>query len=360
MKILDFMSFDVEWFLTTQGMLISGGVLLLLIALIILSTSGKKEVDDDPTAGLSNMSTGNDFSVNSVEPTQMVQPQVVVPEIPNLETVQPVMPQVQPEPVAPVVQPMGIADVAPMSQPIPETTFGGVNFTPVQPQMEQPQADVPEIPNLETVQPVMPQVQPEPVAPVVQPMGIADVAPMSQPISETTFGGVNFTPVQPQMEQPQVSPVEPVSVVQNISDFSIPDPMAVANANINPEPVMQTVNPVVEQPVEPVQDFVQQPSVSIYGGVNPTQDIFKTAETSKPVIYGGADPLENTGAIPKVGIDSGFQQPVPEVKIVEPVMPTQPISETAVFNNETANTIPVMPQMGVVSSISEEIEELGF
>ena len=296
MKILDFMSFDVEWFLTTQGMLISGGVLLLLIALIILSTSGKKEVDDDPTAGLSNMSTGNDFSVNSVEPTQMVQPQVVVPEIPNLET----------------------------------------------------------------VQPVMPQVQPEPVAPVVQPMGIADVAPMSQPISETTFGGVNFTPVQPQMEQPQVSPVEPVSVVQNISDFSIPDPMAVANANINPEPVMQTVNPVVEQPVEPVQDFVQQPSVSIYGGVNPTQDIFKTAETSKPVIYGGADPLENTGAIPKVGIDSGFQQPVPEVKIVEPVMPTQPISETAVFNNETANTIPVMPQMGVVSSISEEIEELGF
>lgn len=318
MKILDFMSFNVEWFLTTQGMLITGGVLLLLIALIILLTSGKKEDDTDPTTDIASAVVANDFGINAAIPSQVEQPQVVVPEIPTLEPVAPVTPISQPEVSQPVNLGMGIADMAPMSQPVSQSPVGVVNPEPT---LEQ--------------QPVVPpvlEINPVPAQPEV----IAQDMPTFEPVA----------PV-----------VEPTPVAPSISEINIPDPIAIANANVEEVP---TIQPVVEQPVEPVQSIPQQPAVSIYGGVNPTQDIFKPAESVKPVIYGGADPLENTGAIPKVDIAPVVEQPAPEAKVVEPVVQTPLFSETAVVNNEPATVIPAAPQVEEIQSSSDEIEELLF
>ena len=39
MNITEFMSFDLEWFTTLPGLLITGGVIVLLIALIIFIIS---------------------------------------------------------------------------------------------------------------------------------------------------------------------------------------------------------------------------------------------------------------------------------------------------------------------------------
>jgi len=80
MKILEFMSFNVEWFLTTQGMLITGGVLLLLIALIILLTSGKKDKEDEDVTASIAQAAAEESLVN-----QNVQEPVAVPEVPVLE-----------------------------------------------------------------------------------------------------------------------------------------------------------------------------------------------------------------------------------------------------------------------------------
>lgn len=312
MKILDFMSFNVEWFLTTQGMLITGGVLLLVIALVILLTSGKKDTDEDPTAAVSSAAISNDLGMNPVDSTQMVQPQMSIPGVPTLDPIAPIEPasvnQFQPEVSQTVNLGMGIADVAPVSTPVAEASM------------------------IET-----------------DSMAVAE-QPVVPPVLE-----INSIP-EPQIPVEPMAPVtEPTPVVPNISEFNIPDPIAVANENMN-----SVAESVVEPMVQPISETPQQPEVSIYGGVNPTQDIFKPAETAKPVIYGGADPLENTGAIPKVEIAPIQEQPVPEVKVVDPIMPTQPVTQTAVVNNDTVSTASAVSQVETVPVSNDEVEELVF
>ena len=194
---------------------------------------------------------------------------------------------------------------------------------------------------------------------VVNPEPTLEQQPVVPPVLE-----INPVPAQPEViaqDMPTFEPVAPVAeptpVVSNVSEINIPDPIAIANANIEVEPIIQ---PAVEQPVEPVQSIPQQTPVSIYGGVNPTQDIYKPAESVKPVIYGGADPLENTGAIPKVDIAPVIEQPAPEVKVVEPISQAPLFSETAVVNNEPATVISETPQVETIQSSDDEVEELLF
>ena len=317
MKILDFMSFNVDWFLEPQGLLITGGVLLLLIALIILLTSGKKDDDEDVTAAVTaGVTTGiaNDLAADvgsiPVSPVQTIPTQPVMAEVPTLDPIAPIS---QPEIPQTVNGGMGIADVAPVSPVINESPILGVEPTPV---VEQ--------------QPV--------VSPVLE---------------------INSTLVQPQVETLTPS-FEPAPVVPSISEFNIPDPIAVAAASTAPviEPV---VSPIVEQPAEPIQVTPQQTPVSIYGGVNPTQDIFKPAENAKPVIYGGADPLENTGALPKVEIAPAVEQPVSEVNLFEPAIEQpQPFAPASVVNSEPTPVVPMMSQSVQTLSSSNEPEELVF
>ena len=47
-NVTNFMSFDIAWFTTVPGMLITGGVIVLLIALIVFIASNKKGKKSSP------------------------------------------------------------------------------------------------------------------------------------------------------------------------------------------------------------------------------------------------------------------------------------------------------------------------
>lgn len=293
MKVLEFMSFNVDWFLTTQGMLITGGVVLLLIALIILLTSGKKNKEDD----------------ESVEQAEF-NPMGTMQNQPMPGMVQPELGQQMPYSNANMDMPLG-ANVN-----VGSTEQVNVNNEPQEPAVIN--FDAPAAP----VEPLQTNVNP-----INQVESVAEVP--ASPVLE-----INVPAAEPVV--PEIPVVPPMSMEENAF-------------NIN-----QTA-PIVEQPAAQ-----QQPSVSIYGGVNPTQDIYKPVEQPKPIIYGGADPLENTAPIPKVDLPQQPPMPTPEARVVETPQPVDVMPQTAVTNNMSTPTIPEVPIAPAIQPKEDEVEELVF
>lgn len=271
MKILEYMSFDLAWFTTVPGMLITGGVVVMLIAFIVLATSGKSKSEEEIGTTQSTEQNLNGYS------------DVVDPNMQNIQ-----MP-VQPEPVQNEV-PVQAAqiEIPAVEQPAPQPV--------AEPKIEIFEPNQ----NVNTIQEPSSMYNAAPVTPV-QP----------EPVAAPTYN-IN-TEEANQVELPKVEPV-----VAPAMDFS--------NINI---PKVEDV-----QPAEPIKE--ETPSVSIYGGISPTTNLFKQEEPVKPVIYGGADPLENTAPIPQVNINKPMQA---EAKVVE--QPTTPDLnlQAAVMNNNT-NTVP--------------------
>ena len=238
MKIVDFMSFSPDWFLTLPGILITGGVVLLLIALVILLTSNKKGDKSEKTGEFDVADTAG------------------IPE-PQVNTAAPVQDDSLNTLGAPAT---GLNDVV---------NTPAVDFSaPAEP--------------VETQAPV----QQEPI----------DFTAMTAP-----------QPAEP--TEPVEAPAEPE---QPVVTFDAPAPA------------------VEEKPV-----------VSVYGGVSP-MDTVKPAEPVAPVapvIYGGADPLENTAPIPKVESHTLYNQP--EATVVEPATPEVVPSPAAVVDNQS----PVVPDL---------------
>lgn len=158
-------------------------------------------------------------------------------------------------------------------------------------------------------------VQPE----VVQTPSV--VVPESMPAAPVQQPEPVVQPVQPVVETPVAQPTPQIEIFE--PGQSVPTVQPLPNVGeVNPVQATPVVAPVVEPPVVDIPKPVEvQPAVSIYGGINPMTDVVKNnVEPTKPVIYGGADPLENTAPIPKVEVP---QQP--EVKVVEPVVHTTPL-----------------------------------
>lgn len=209
-----------------------------------------------------------------------------------------------------------------------------------------------------------------PEAPVMQ--SVVDIP--AQPVEESMVAPtveifeptVSVEPVvaTPIVEEPIVQPQmgENLNVSQPVSEVSIP-------VEIQQEPKLQFDIPKVEPVIvpnvieqTPIQQPVQPtPAVSIYGGASPTVNLYN-AEPVKPVIYGGADPLENTGSIPKVEMPT--VTPVEEVKVVEPIVPEPVVTPTAVVENQSVGIIPDTsvnePTIQNISTQVEEIETLDF
>ena len=91
-------------------------------------------------------------------------------------------------------------------------------------------------------------------------------------------------------------------------------------------------------------------------------DLYKAEPaTTKPVIYGGADPLENTAPIPKV--ESRIEpSPMPapasinsEVKLVDPIATPEVIAPTAIVDNSVNDA--VVDTSSVSSLIDEAVSE---
>ena len=305
MKILEFMSFNPGWFLTLPGILITSGVILLLIALILLLTSAKKEEEEE------NVSPVNSFTTPNVETPVASEPvQINVPEAPAQEEIKPSIAE------QPTIQPAQSNAEPQIAQHSPITSNIG--------------AGILDIANNNT-------------KPVVE--------EVAMPTKTETPGvlniGESIVPEQTQSEEiPSI----------NINNVVTPAETPVVNATpvVPQAPVQEEVKPVIT--TEPVQP------VSIYGGVSPTIDLKKeNLQQEKTVIYGDADPLENTAPIPTVAHPAystviPTPQPVTpavnEAKLVDPIATPEVVEEAAIVDTTTNDTIPATPH------ITQDVETL--
>lgn len=310
MKILEFMSFNPGWFLTLPGILITSGVILLLIALILLLTSAKKEEEEE------NVSPANNFTTTNVETPVAPEPvQINVPQAPVQEEIKPpVVEQPTIQPVQNIVEPQ-------MAQQSPIANMG---------------AGILDIANNNT-KPVVEEV----ATPVkVETPGILNIGESIVPgqTQSEEIPSININNVVPPAETPVINPT----------------PVVNATPVVPQAPVQEEVKPVIT--TEPVQP------VSIYGGVSPTIDIKKeNLQQEKTVIYGGADPLENTAPIPTVAHPAystviPTPQPVTpkvnEAKLVDPIATPEVVEEAAIVDTTTNDTIPATPH------ITQDVETL--
>lgn len=365
MNITEFMSFDLEWFTTLPGVLITGGVIVLLIALIIFIISNKKNEKKKEEEKEKEAQAINE--VNNEMP-------VMPPQIPINELAATVNVPVVPEVTAPVVNNENMSEQTETAY----TSAGSVNI------LGDPQTNG-----------MMP--------------------PVSSAVDIPTFFDQNISDGVGEV------PVVNNTSTTNVIDFSSPVVNDMANqipatnnvgANVNEGVLNPQINPVVipqmvvEQPQEMINNQFSSnvmPSVveekpMIYGGVNPvnTVNTVPAGQGPKPVIYGGADPLENTTSIPRitnheaynVGVNNNYvtasaqfqaineQNAQPEViqKPVEQAIILEETTPTVLYNNVIEQPMSQqMPMTGAelfetnniannsgFSNSSSEIETLEF
>ena len=233
--------------------------------------------------------------------------------------------------------------------------------TPVAPAQEEIKPSIAEQP---TIQPAQSNAEPQIAqhSPITSNIGagILDIAnnntkpvveEVAMPTKTETPGvlniGESIVPEQTQSEEiPSI----------NINNVVPPAETPVVNATpvVPQAPVQEEVKPVIT--TEPVQP------VSIYGGVSPTIDLKKeNLQQEKTVIYGGADPLENTAPIPTVAHPAystviPTPQPVTpavnEAKLVDPIATPEVVEEAAIVDTTTNDTIPATPH------ITQDVETL--
>ena len=241
-------SFDLSFFTSIPGLLITGGVLLLLIALIIfIATGSKKGKKEDKKEDVTVVVENKDVNEQDKEPFNAM-PTVTPVSQPNTNAL---------ENNTAVTNPVVVETPKEVNEPVTNTV-----------------SETPSLAKENTVSQVKPTF---------------DVVNPTQPITENVSTVSSASPlvteasVQPKnegTETPVVSPNEPVSNEMDVSSA----------------PVITIVDEDTKQNIEkPIED-----SKPIYGGVSSViPKINVVGEEHRP-IYGGADPLENTGALPKV------------------------------------------------------------
>ena len=332
-------NFDLSFFTSIPGMLITGGVLLLLIALVIFIATGSKKDKKGKKGETQNVEASIDNNTVATTPTvdASVAPEPVV------------MPTVETQPMT--AQPVDTGNVVSDNSSISTNTMGN----PV-PTVENAPAEVivkseePAVVQTET-----PQVEvPKPVESVITP-------------TEEVQSNINTNTNEPINNMESVNVVPPTPVVS--------EPVNSPNTAVAEAP---TITIVDKEESTPQVEMPQEEPKPIYGGASPViPKIDVPGEQHRP-IYGGANPLENTGAIPTI---TSQEPPVvtpsiptiekePTVESVEPVTVTAPQVEVPtietpkveVSNQETV--IPTVtestPQVEVPSTPKkeEEIESL--
>lgn len=242
------------------------------------------------------------------------------------------------------------------------------------------QVAVPEVPLQTQVNNIpVTSVQPEQVNTIsdvannVDTLDIPQTAPVTSNVETQNIAEVDSIPVS---KVPEIEIFEPEKSVA--TEPTIPLMQEVAS-DVNATPIINSIPNVTESisniNIEPQKVSEAKPTVSIYGGVSPTVDLYKAEPaTTKPVIYGGADPLENTAPIPKV--ESRIEpSPMPapasinsEVKLVDPIATPEVIAPTAIVDNSVNDTVvdssSVSPLIDESVSekpiVSNEIETLDF
>ncbi len=325
--------FNINWFTTLPGMLISGGVLLLLIALILFVKSGKggkaaKEnvvsTDVAPNFNSADMNAGLviDQNVNNNIGSNQV-------EMPAAEpiAVEPVQPEVTPVEVTPVTPEMPIAEPIAVEPVQPEVT--PVEVAPVTPEMPiaEPIAVEPVQPEVTPVAPEMPAAEPiavEPVQPEATPVEVAPVTP-EMPAAEP----IAVEPVQPEVTPVEVAPVTPE--------------MPVVEPAVYPESVTADVDLEKTQTIPVVND-----TNNAYGGVSPKVEL---NDTERHEIYGGANPLDKTQTIPTIN-EQVQNNNIPEIN-------NEDTNKLPPQNQSVEPTVnPVYPEAKIVEDKGVEVLDL--
>ena len=287
------MNFDFNWFLTTPGMLITGGVLLLIIALIIfIATNGKSKKKENK-------------NIPTPVAQQPVPEQAVAPINDDNANNMPI-PEVQETPA--IMQDNINPTMAPTTNtnmPLPEVAAVPQNI------------EVPVTENITGETTAMPN---ESLAPTVD-------LPKPPTEQEAYY-------VEPVVEQ-QAPVVPEPPIVQSVPQ---------------PEVTPTVVQPQVEMPT----NLGQQP-VSIYGGASPVVNNESVAPTTSHQIYGGANPLEGTQSMPVIDMQNVqtpvSQEPVPTVSVQPQVI--EPVAPNVV---PTVTPQPYVEQQPVIQPVQPVIE----
>jgi len=346
MNITEFMSFDLAWFATLPGILITGGVVVLLIALVFFITSNKKEKNKNAEVvpvenNVATPEVDNSFGMDAAA-IGMVASQTVPMD--NANEVAPAeVPSFDNNTVVP-----NVVDFTSPTQPANDTVVDATVNN-----------DVVNVPSVEINEPVAPAV-PE-VAPVVP-----EVAPVSVEIP-----AVEVPSVEPVVTETPVEPVAPV--VPEVAP-TVPE-KPVIYGGVDPANTVAATTPV--QPV-------------IYGGANPLENTTTIPRVTNHEAYGiSAEPVvaeipvepttpvvsEVTPVVPEVApVEVPIVEPVVTETPVEPVAPVvaeMPVEPTIPVVPEVTPVVPevtpaVMPMTGeemfdsVESNSSNEIETLEF
>ena len=265
------MKFDLSWFTTIPGILITCGVVLLIIALIIFIITSKKNKKEE--------------SKGEVAATQNVADQIATPiEIDNTPLPSMTSSNDAAVPIGLPDEPVPVAEPTPVVAPVePATSIPVAEPTPVVASVE-PATSIP----VAEPTPVVASVEPATSIPVAEPTPVvAPVEPATSiPVAEPT---------------PVVAPVEPATSI----------PVA------EPTPVVAPVEPATSIPVAeptPVVAPVEE-KPAIYGGVSEIIPNIDLNQKSDHQIYGGADPLENTQTLSVVSPSAPAVEPTPVVTI---------------------------------------------
>lgn len=320
MNITEFMSFDLEWFTTLPGLLITGGVIVLLVALIFFIISNKKTDKKEKEEVVEQQPIESQDIVQSVNASLPIDSQVMGMPV---NTVAPVEPQMQINEMAATINVPVVPEVTNVSnntasnEPVDVTynSNGSVNIlgTP------QVNGTAPKVSTAVEIPTFFEQNIPANNVTATNTNGSVANNPI-----DFSINGENATPI---VNAPSAVPpvaVEPI-IPQTYTQTAVSMP-EVAQVEVQTQ---VTATPVVEP--------VSQPT--IYGGVSPINTVNTTpvVEEAKPVIYGGANPLENTTTLPimnnhgayNASGNNAYSQPVQSVQNITPPVAevTQPVVE---------------------------------
>ena len=317
-------NFDLSFFTSIPGLLITGGVLLLLIALIIFVATGSKKGKKDKKEAESTDNTNTtvattptvDMNVATEPVASAVTPTNEAPTVENAPQIVVTTPEVQSEPVS-VVE----------------------NGTPVVNKQNIQNSNETIEPNTIPNEVVSPQVE----------MPAQTIEPNTTNVNDNISINTNSV-VMPS----EVNTVEQASVLNNTV-----------------VPINQDNNEVVNTPPitivneEPKEDTVIEPPKPIYGGIDPVIPKIEVEGNEHRPIYGGANPLENTGAIPTINnntVENSTIPTTPEVPNVEQNVETPKVEPEVVnvptVDNAPANNVePITPVQEEQAVVEEQKQE---
>lgn len=317
-------NFDLSFFTSIPGLLITGGVLLLLIALIIFVATGSKKGKKDKKEAESTDNTNTtvattptvDMNVATEPVASAVTPTNEAPTVENAPQIVVTTPEVQSEPVS-VVE----------------------NGTPVVNKQNIQNSNETIEPNTIPNEVVSPQVE----------MPAQTIEPNTTNANDNI--SVNTNPV---VMPSEVNTVEQASVPNN----------TVAPSNQDDNEVVNTP-PITIVNEEPKEDTVIEPPKPIYGGIDPVIPKIEVEGNEHRPIYGGANPLENTGAIPTINnntVENSTIPTTPEVPNVEQNVETPKVEPEVVnvptVDNAPANNVePITPVQEEQAVVEEQKQE---